>query len=112
MHNIVTIVGCFYSANEVVFVHLNHVNSINHAAAVSRVKSAVESILHLIPSKNMVPKTTTSINKPTGDKIETSTYLNFVRDRICGNVSLLDIDNREDLINYTNKTPKNCVPQK
>ena len=77
-----------------------------------RVKSAVESILHLIPSKNMVPKTTTSINKPTGDKIETSTYLNFVRDRICGNVSLLDIENGEDLINYTNKTPKNRVPQK
>jgi hypothetical protein len=46
------------------------------------------------------------------DKIEKSTYINFVGERICGNISLHDIDNGKDLINYTDKTPKNRVPQK
>ena len=77
MQNIVTRVGCFYSANEVIFLNLNHMNSINHATVVSRVNSAVESILHLIPFKNMVPEITTSIDKLMGNKTEKSTYNNI-----------------------------------
>ena len=38
--------------------------------------------------------------------------MNFVGERIYDNISLHDIDNGKDLINYTNKTPKNRVPQK
>ena len=38
--------------------------------------------------------------------------MNFVGERIYDNISLYDIDNGKDLINYTNKTPKNRVPQK
>ena len=77
MHNIVTIIGCIYSTNEVVFVYLSHMNSINHATVVSRVNSAVESILHLIPFKNIAPEITTSINELMGNNTEKSTYINF-----------------------------------